>query len=102
MKNINSAGQNINTSGFMVAPGRILVQPIVAESFLQNDNNNFEEMGIVLQIGQGCTKFLSIGDTVFFIKEASEKTPEVNGEQFYVVLESPEFILGKISNAKGK
>lgn len=88
---------------FEVYPGKILVSPIRTDGILAealaegSDANSFEEMGIVMDVGAG-VKFVKKGDTVFFVKWGIEKTPEINGKAYYVIPDSIEFIIGKISN----
>ncbi len=86
---------------FEVYPNKILIEPIKSDMILEDDNNNFEEMGIVVQAGKG-VKFAKVGDTLFFVKWGVEKTPEINGISYFVVPDSAEFIIGRIGTKPKK
>lgn len=79
---------------FIPYKDKIVVQPITKKSFLLNDQKPLEEMGKVIAIGKD-VKFVKVGDTLFFSSWGVQKTPEVDGVEYYVVPERSEFITGK-------
>lgn len=80
---------------------KIVVEPTTVKPFLQSDQQTYEEVGIVKAIGNK-VKFVKVGDTLFFASWGVLKTSEVDGDVYYVVPESSEFILGKFNGTKTK
>ncbi len=76
---------------------KIEVEPIKQDQVILSQEQSFEEMGIVVAIGdhvQGIFPELAIGDTLFFVSHGCWKTPEVEGKRHYLVSCDEEFILG--------
>lgn len=79
---------------FIPYPDKVQVKPSKKDSFFNDDN--LLETGTVVAVGKDC-KFLKVGDVVFFSSWGVDKTPEQDGEQYYVLQEKSEFILGKLA-----
>lgn len=76
---------------------KVQIKPLEKEGLLKGENDQYLEIGEVMAVGQE-VKFLKVGDTVFFDAWGMQKTPKVEGEeQFFVVPERSQFILGKIA-----
>lgn len=73
---------------------KVQIKPIEDDSVLKGEGDSFLSVGIVIAVGSD-VNFLKKGDTVFFVAYGVDKTPEIDGEQFYVVSQKSEFILGK-------
>lgn len=88
---------------FVPYPDKIHIEPFKndEDSILRGEENSFQEMGKVIAVGKD-VKFCKVGDTIFFSSWGTLKTPEVKGVQYYVVSDSPQFILGKLSKGDGR
>lgn len=83
---------------FVPYPDKISVRPLKKESEILLDDN-FLEMGEVLAVGSE-VRNVSVGDTIFFVKYGVFETPEVDGVKYYLVADSPEYILGKLTHVE--
>ena len=76
----------------------ILVKPVEQKQVLVNQTKSLCEYGEIIALGHDLTNetFLKVGDiigyTVFGINSL-----EINGEKYYFIPYTPEFILGKIT-----
>lgn len=76
---------------------RVQIRPLKSENALLDES--LREIGEVIAVGTKCT-FLKKGDTVFFTSWGMDKTPDEDGESYYVIPEKSEFILGKYHGKK--
>lgn len=76
---------------------KVQIRPFKRDNWVPDES--LLEKGEVLAVGDAC-KFLKKGDTVFFVSWGLDKTPDENGESYYVVPEKSEFILGKYGAGK--
>lgn len=74
---------------------RILVKPIVRQQVLVSDDGNLNEYGEVVAIGHD-VKVIKVGDRIGFSVFGIEKLV-IEEEKFYFIQESPEFLLGTIT-----
>lgn len=74
---------------------RILVKPIVRQQVLVSDDGNLNEYGEVIAIGDE-VKTIKVGDKIGFSVFGIEKLV-IEEEKFYFIQESPEFLLGTIT-----
>ncbi len=86
---------------FIPYPDKVQIKPIEVDSLLRGENNQYLEMGEVINVGSSC-KFLKTGDTVFFDAWGMSKTPDEDGVQYFVVPDESKFILGKYNGSKKK
>jgi co-chaperonin GroES (HSP10) len=72
---------------------KIVIKPFKADTFF--DDEKLQEVGEVIAVGE-LVKFAKVGDTIYFNAEGVRKTQKINenDEQYYIVQEAPEFILG--------
>lgn len=75
--------------------GKIVFERIEQDSVILQDGNKYEEMGRVVQVGEGVT-FVKEGDVIFFLAYGVEQTPKYNGQNYYVVPCDAKFLIGKI------
>lgn len=73
---------------------KIEVKPLKKELMLTTPDQNLEEMGEVITVGERVL-FVKPGDIVYFNAWGCSKTPEIDGEQHYLVPDHSDFILGK-------
>ncbi len=78
---------------------KIVVEPIVQDTFLVSDTKQKREMGKVIAVGSK-VKFVKVGDTLFFNPWGYFETPEIDGVKHCVIPENSEFILGKYNGYK--
>lgn len=76
---------------------RVQIRPFKRDSWVPDES--LLEKGEVIAVGEKCT-FLKKGDTVFFTSWGMDKTPDEDGEPYYVIPEKSEFILGKYHGKK--
>jgi co-chaperonin GroES (HSP10) len=81
-------------SKFVPYYDKIHVKLFEEDSLLKSEQSQFEQMGTVIAVGTK-VKFCKPGDFIYFLKHGCEKTPEHNGESYYVVTDNPNIILGK-------
>lgn len=74
---------------------RILVKPIVRQQVLVSDDGNLNEYGEVIAIGDN-VEIIKVGDKIGFSVFGIEKLV-IEDEKFYFIQESPEFLLGTIT-----
>lgn len=76
---------------------KVQIKPQKSEIYATTEDTQYLEIGEVIAVGDEVT-FLKVGDTVYFDAWGMLKTPEIEGqEQFFVVPEKSQFILGKVS-----
>lgn len=81
---------------FIPYPGRIHFDPMHEKS-AYSDEGDVIEAGKVISIGEGVT-FTKPGDTVFFLRWGAEQTPEIDGKQYWTLLDDKRFIMGVLRN----
>lgn len=74
---------------------KILIEPLPEDGVLERSDNNFQEAGLVIEVGAG-VRNIAPGDTVFFHSYGAAKTAKIDGNEYWVVTATSEFILGVI------
>lgn len=69
----------------MIKPvnGHILVQPVVHESFMAQQKETFEEIGIVLDTDSSLPLPIKLGDKVYFDAWLAAKFPSEKPDEYY-------------------
>lgn len=78
---------------------KIVIEPVVQDTFLVSEKSPKREMGKVIAVGNK-VKFVKTGDTLFFNPWGYFETGEVDGVKYCVIPENSEFILGKFNGYK--
>jgi len=73
---------------------RIQIEPIEKKEILTTSDKNLTEIGNVIAVGDD-VGFVDVGDVLIFTSWGVDKV-EYEGKFYYFLLESDEFILGKI------
>lgn len=76
---------------------QILIKPIEHKSILLSDQRTLLEYGEVLDVGDDCRK-VKVGDKIAFTIWGLNSI-EIDGEKYYFVLESPDFLLGIVNES---
>lgn len=74
---------------------KIVIKPREKQRITISDDKDLVEAGEVLAVGSVAEEFFNVGDTVYFDCWGCSKTPEINGEEVYVVSVNSQVILGK-------
>jgi hypothetical protein len=83
------------TKTFIPFPGRIVFEPMSAESIYSSTDDMIEAGTVVKTEG---TEFVKEGDTICFLRWGAEETPEVEGKKYWTIIEDKRFIMGVLRN----
>jgi co-chaperonin GroES (HSP10) len=84
---------------------RLLIEPIASDAAIVTTENRFQQMGKVIAVGHRPwykfwqPRFFKVGDTVVFNTWGADRA-ELNGKEYWFILENPDFILARISDSE--